>query len=302
MPRPRTASRAGLALAACALFLACALSLRSYLSARRLLGDRSRSPVSEAQAGVAFAQVPGLVNVQLQTSDGLTLNGWFAPGTRRATVVFVHGGGGNRLQLFPEARMLARHGYGILVYDSRASGNSSGTLDTWGDTERNDLAAALAYLRSRPDVDPTRIALTGFSIGASTVALAAAADKGVAAVILYATWTSLEDELKAKFGRFGPLTWGPALLAFRQAGVRLDAVQPLAQIASIQPRPLLFIAGSADADTPLPVMRKLFDAAGEPKELWIAPGVPHASAFFFHPVEYERRVTAFLARALADKQ
>jgi alpha-beta hydrolase superfamily lysophospholipase len=54
------------------------------------------------------------------------LRGWYAPGQRHAVVILVHGGGGNRLQLYPEARILARHGYGFLLYDSRAHGESDG--------------------------------------------------------------------------------------------------------------------------------------------------------------------------------
>ena len=142
----------------------------------------------------AFAKIPKLEDVTLRTADGMNLRAWFAPGERRAVVIFVHGGGGNRAQLLPEEIVLSQHGYGILAYDSRASGESDGDLVSWGDREQHDLIAAIDYAASRPEVDPGRIAVLGFSIGASTVAMTAARDPRPSAVILYATWTSLTDE------------------------------------------------------------------------------------------------------------
>jgi hypothetical protein len=50
----------------------------------------------------------------------------------------VHGLSTNRTQLLPEAALLRRHGHGVLLLDSRASGESGGTLVTWGDAEQLD--------------------------------------------------------------------------------------------------------------------------------------------------------------------
>ena len=72
----------------------------------------------------------------------------------------------------PEARMLIRHGYGVLLLDPRGQGSSEGDTVRWaGD---RDLLAAAAYLRNRPDVDPDRIGGFGFSIGGEILIEAAA--------------------------------------------------------------------------------------------------------------------------------
>jgi dipeptidyl aminopeptidase/acylaminoacyl peptidase len=201
------------------------------------------------------------------------------------------------MQLFPEAALLSRHGYGVLVYDSRAAGESDGDMNSWGDREQRDVKAALDYVSARLDVDRDRVALLGFSIGGSTVALAAASDPRPRAIILYATWPSLADEMKHR-AKYGPLSWGPSVLGLRRHGVDVDEVRPIDRINAIHPRPLLMIAGTRDDDTPLPEMERLYAAAEEPKELWIEEGAGHGGYLATAPAEYESRVVGFLDRAL----
>ena len=92
-----------------------------------------------------------------------------------------------------------RHGYGALLFDSRAHGESGGTAATWGSLEAGDVAEATRFVRAQPGV--TSIAVLGFSVGASAVSRAAADDSTIGAVILYATWTSLRDEIAYKARR-----------------------------------------------------------------------------------------------------
>jgi pimeloyl-ACP methyl ester carboxylesterase len=254
----------------------------------------ARVPVTPEAAAKAFAAIPKLENLSLRTSDGMKLRAWFSPGERGAVVILVHGGGGNRAQLLPEAIVMARHGYGVLAYDSRGSGESDGDRVTWGDGEQRDLTAALDYVSSRAEIDPHRIAVLGLSIGASTVAMTAARDQRASAVILYATWTSLADEIADKFQRLGPLSSAPTLIGMRLRGVNPDNVRPIDVIGAIHPRPLLMIAGTLDKDTPLPIMDRVFAAALPPKDLWLVPGAEHGTCFETAPVEYESRVIGFL--------
>jgi predicted acyl esterase len=182
------------------------IAVRSYLASDTVV-HVPRVPVSPEASARAFAEIPGLKDVSFRTSDGLTLRGWFTPGRRRAAIILTGGIAANRTQLYPDGLVLARHGYGVLLYDSRASGASDGERVTWGDREERDVAAALNYVTTRPEVDPDRVALLGFSAGGSTSTLAAASDPRVRAIILYATWSSLEDEMKNSRGKYGPLSW-----------------------------------------------------------------------------------------------
>ena len=273
------------------------LAIHSYGRVSGMIHPARVHVTVEDEAG-AKRDLPGLEDVTFRTTDGLALRAWFAPGSRRAAVVFVHGGGGNRTQLLPEARILASHGYGVLAYDSRASGESDGDLVTCGDHEQRDVAAAIDFVSARAEIDSKRIGILGFSIGASTVALEAAGDPRVRAVVLYATWSSMEDEIKGKAHRFGPLSWGPVLFGLRRQGIDVDAVRPIDHVAEIGPRPLLMIAGTDDSDTPVAVMKRVFEAASEPKELWVEPHATHGHCVEAAPEEYEKRVVGFFDRSL----
>ena len=50
--------------------------------------------------------------------------------------------------------MLARHGYGVLLFDRRGEGRSEGEPNTFGWGGDEDIKAAIRYLKTRPDVDP----------------------------------------------------------------------------------------------------------------------------------------------------
>src|SRR3972149_4968729 len=81
--------------------------------------------------------------VTLQTTDGLTLRGWYIPSRNRAAVIMLHGYGGNRTEMLNRAIVLARHGYGALLYDERASGESDGTQRTFGWQDAADVPLAV---------------------------------------------------------------------------------------------------------------------------------------------------------------
>lgn len=59
-------------------------------------------------------------------------------------------------------------------------------------------------------------------------------------------------------------------------------------------RPMLFIHGDADSYVPYTMLRPLYDAKPQPKEMWIAPDSQHARAFRDHPDEYTNVVKCFL--------
>ncbi len=262
----------------------------AYVHPRRTrAADRDRSG--------AKARLPGLEDVELRTRDGLVLRGWFAPGARRTAVVLVHGLTQNRSDMLPEAEALAAHGHGVLLFDSRASGDSDGELATWGDRERLDIAAALDLLAARPDVDAKRLGAYGFSVGSSAVALAAAQDLRIRAVVLGPVWPSLEAELGVKGGRFGWLSTAAARLAFRAFGVDVNAVRPIDVVASIPPRPLMLVSGSADDDTPPAIMERVHRAVPS-AEWWLVPGAGHGNFAKVAPAEYARRFAAFFDGAL----
>ena len=112
------------------------------------------------------------------TSDGLELHGWYVPSRNGAAVIAFPGRKGPQAP----ARMLIRHGYGVLLFDRRGEGESDGDPNGWGWGGDRDLQAAIAYLRARPDVDPDRIGGLGLSVGGELMIETAAEHGGLAAV------------------------------------------------------------------------------------------------------------------------
>jgi dipeptidyl aminopeptidase/acylaminoacyl peptidase len=246
----------------------------------------------------ARAAATSLEEVSFRTTDDLTLRGWWVPSKNGAAVVFVHGWFDNRAHWLPDLLALAERGFGVLAYDSRGSGESDGDLTTAGDREQRDVTAAIDFVTARPGIVPTRIGLVGFSFGSSAVALTAAKDARPRAILLEATWTSLEDEMRYKNRKWGPVTQEAALWGLRHEGLDLGNVRPIDHMREIRPRPLLLVIGALDDDTPVPIMEKVLAAAGAPTELWIVPGAHHGDYAEAAPNEYLPHVVSFFEGAL----
>jgi len=118
-------------------------------------------------------------DVTFTTGDGLELEGWYVPSRNGAAVIAFPGRNGSQKQ----ARMLARHGYGVLLFDRRGEGVSEGEPNSWGWGGYRDVEAAIAYLQRRPDVDPDRIGGIGLSVGGEMLIETAARTDELAAVV-----------------------------------------------------------------------------------------------------------------------
>ncbi|HVU03816.1 MAG TPA: alpha/beta fold hydrolase [Polyangiaceae bacterium] len=258
-----------------------------------------RHVVTAEERSEARAELPGLEEISFTGDGGAILRGWFAPPTNGSVVVFVHGLEGNRASLLPEAEVLARHGYGALLFDGRASGESGGDASTWGYRESEDVKHAVDFALARPSV--RHVVVYGFSIGAAAVAHAAATDPRPAAAVLCAAWTSLHEEISHKLGMHAAFGRLPTELGYRLSGVDVSAVKATTDVPKIAPRPLLVIEGGADRDTPPFTMERVFAAAGEPKGILRVPGADHGEVIRKASAEWERTVVAFLSRAVGGE-
>jgi uncharacterized protein len=230
--------------------------------------------------------------VTVTTSDSLKLAASYVSSKNRAAVILFPGATRSH-----EARMLIRHGYGVLLLDPRGQGSSEGDTVRWaGD---RDLLAGVEYLRSRPDVDPGRIGGFGFSIGGEMLLEAAAQSAGIKAIVSEGAGGRVGDEDVS----------GPAqLLAEPNLAIMTAALTVFSnhgppppivdRIGRIAPRPVFLIyanPGMGGENTRQP---KYYAAAGEPKAIWKVPGSKHTGGINASPVEYEQRVIGFFDRAL----
>jgi hypothetical protein len=238
----------------------------------------------------------GYRDVAFRSGDGLRLTGWYRPTANGATVLLVHGGNGDRQGPARHARMLVRHGYGVLLYDARGRGHSEGSPNSFGWEWREDVAGALAFLKAQPEVDPGRIGGLGISTGGDVLVetapdrpeLRAIVGDGVAAET-WEDWHRLRGtELGAipgavMFGTIQVLSGDPPSPALE------DRVRELRQ-------PLLLVSAGRAEEYEFNLM---YDrAGGENVEHWNLPDLTHTSGLREAPEAYEARVAAFFDREL----
>jgi len=236
--------------------------------------------------------------VTLHTRDGLDLAGWYVPSKNRAAIVIVHGGGGDRRGARRHAAMLARHGYGVLLYDARGRGESEGSPNAQGWTWQADVDAALDFLSKRKEVDADRVGGLGLSTGADVLLETAAQNPRLEAVVLDgSTARSLGDirHLKLSDAIPGIPYWAVAYGTVAVLDQSLPG-EPLVDLArKIPPKPALFIASNELGE---PVLNRNYATAyGDPSALWHVDA-DHTRGLAERPQAYERRVIAFFDDAL----
>ena len=202
-----------------------------------VVNHKARSPVERADLGAPYRPV-----TLRAPSDGLTLAGWYAPSRNRAAVIVFPG----RVGPVAHARMLTRHGYGVLMLDRRGEGESDGDYNARGWGGEPDLEAAIAYLARRPDVDAERIGGLGLSVGGELLLQTAARDRRLRAVVSEGAGHPVPERPDADPGR--PQGAALALADDHEtaAGVVLANRRPppglVDAIPRIAPRPVLLIS------------------------------------------------------------
>ena len=238
-------------------------------------------------------------DVAFETSDGLRLEGWFVPSQNGATVIVVPGRSGPQKQ----ARMLVRHGYGVLLFDRRGEGASEGDPNAFGWVGDRDLHAAAAFLQRRSDVDPERIGAIGLSVGGEMLIHAAAHSNAFKAIVSEgASGQSVRDglangEMLEAFLGGGPNTLATAIFTNTMPPPSLKS-----EIPKIAPNAVFLVYGEKGQNgSETKPNKHFYSAAGEPKQIWEVPNGQHIAGITTQPAEYERRVVGFFDEALLKK-
>lgn len=245
-------------------------------------------------------------DVTATSSDGLKLAGWFVPSQNGAVILMQHGYKSTRKELLNEAEMMYRHGYGALLTTVRAHDHSDGEMITFGMNEVKDMDTWYQYLVSREDVDADRIGILGNSYGGMLVIQYAAQNENIKAVVANSSFSSLNDTVSTSVTYFTDLPAFPfaPLIVFwaeRETGFKTEDIDATKWIAQISPRPVFLMQGGADVVISAESGQRLYDAAGEPKELWFDPELGHVQFDTERAEEYERRVVQFFDRYLLDQ-
>lgn len=251
----------------------------------------ARRPISTA--------LPNNFEAVTFSSEGVRLHGWRggAVGTRRGTLIYLHGVADNRASGAGILERFRQRGFDVIAYDSRAHGESGGEVCTYGSFEKRDLGRVLDTLPPGP------VVLLGSSLGAAVALQLAATDRRVSAVIAAAGFSDLRTVATER----APFVFTAGMLerAFRIAEERghflVDDVSPVAAARSIT-APVVLLHGGNDVETPPDHSRRVFAALAGPKRLILIPGAGHN-----HPLpepvwqELERWIDDVLARPSAGQ-
>ena len=293
-------------------FAAIAFVLASSAGVGAMLGrgilHPYRKPVTAenvATADRAFAEVYAQrSDFEVSASDGAKLRGWKirAENPIGDWVVILHGVGDNRCSQTGYARFMLARGYGVVMMDSRAQGESEGAMATYGWMERNDARLIDDAILA---AEPVRhLFYFGESMGGAIALQAAAEDVRIAGVVAEDPFSNLREVTYDYAGlQFSPLLgktlFRPAAIvalsqAEKEGGFKATDVSPEEAVAA-RPFPILLICGTEDRKIPCRHARRIFRHATGPKELWVVKGAGHTMAYGVAHEEFEKRVLGFLA-------
>ncbi len=252
--------------------------------------------------GAATPASYGLIyhDVAFRTADGVRLSAWYIPPRNGAAALVLPGAGSTRTAVLAQAVVLARHGYGALLLDTRGHGLSGGhamDFGWWGD---RDIAPAITFLARQSGIRPGKIAVLGESMGGEQALAAMGADPRIRAVVAEGvTGQQLADHGWKPGGITGALERGMEWELYTAGGLLSGAPRPVSIPDAIRaaPRPALIIAGGSVPDEP--VAARWFQAASPATvHVWVVPHAGHTQGLATAPRAWQAHVITFLNTAL----
>lgn len=243
----------------------------------------------------SFPGKPDLVDF---TVSGLgTRHGWFFPGLRGApTIILCHGYGSSRGELLTLVSALQDHQYNVFVFDFAAHGGNAG-ITTFGYREADEVRAAADTVASRNDVDPARLGLWGYNLGAYSALREAENDHRIRAIVLDSVYDMPEQMVKIGVERTGlggfPLMVRSAEFSFTWLNYKYREDPPLSKkLNTLAGIPKLFIEASDDPEL-ADITRQMFEKAPEPRDQVMIPHGNFAAMEDNDKRDYENRVVSF---------
>ncbi len=229
--------------------LIAAIAALSFFSAWRIT-----HPIKVTTPQISSNIAPDYKNISFTVGESKEkVNGWFFPysGSKK-TVLMVHGYGKNRLQFeeqtFPLIASLNREGFNVMTFDLRGSGNSSGSISTFGRNETTDVLGAIKYLNQQ---STEQIILMGFSTGASSCLSALTQTPyrdSIIGVIADSPYSNIDDYIDyiVKSSMWLPhIPFKPVVeFAVKKISKVDSSLDVISKVSSIIPTPILLIDGT----------------------------------------------------------
>jgi len=281
-------------------FLAIALVVMIERNILSVFMDSAPAPSQvEIPADLPFS----VEEVIFLSEDGLRMAGWYVPPENGALVILLHGYGGNRMAMVWHAEQLTRAGYGVLMYDERASGESEGTYRSYGWEDPRDVGGALAFLSEKPEIDPEKIGIAGCSIGGQIALQGAAYYPQIGAIWADGASTVRAQDIRNPTNPIYALLVAANYMLDRMFELRLgiEAPAPMIEIIDeIAPRPIMLVGSGipftfvgSEGDH----LAYYAQYAGDNAELWVLPDAGHCDGPGTRPEEYAARMVEFFDNA-----
>jgi uncharacterized protein len=217
--------------------------------------------------------------INFKSGNGNTLNGWFLKpkqGISKATVLQLHGNGGNISYQYQFAEPLVKAGYQVMVFDYEGYGKSTGTPSQ--ENVLDDAIQALKYVKQRSDVAGKKLILFGQSLGGHLSCVVAAKENAmIDALVIEGAFSGHELMAAYVTKQHG----GPRWLAKLLVPTRYEGIDYIDKVSV----PKLIIHSTEDATCPFYMGKALFDKATEKKEFWEIKG-GHIMASRLYPKEF----------------
>jgi fermentation-respiration switch protein FrsA (DUF1100 family) len=244
--------------------------------------------------------------VAFKTRDGVELKGWFIPSTSgdARTILMCHGWGDNKGELLKMTYFLNQdEGFNLFYFDFRSHGESAGEVTTIGGLETIDFEAAVKWLKTaKPDL-AGRVGVFGLSMGAAVTVASLPDHPELRCAVVESPYSDYRGVINRwawnhfRVPPFPLIHITMRILRYRVGNPKVDSFNPVESAHHIA-RPLLVIAGEKDDLMPVDDVQRVFDAALEPKQLWVVPGAYHAKCREAAGIEYDTRVAGFFKRNL----
>lgn len=225
------------------------------------------------------------------------VSGWYVPCEGATTTILLCPGFRTPMSnILGMVAHLWKAGHNVLAFEYYGHGVEVGSPITLGYREINDFLGAVAYAKER--APHTRLGVIAYSMGASVAIMASARCPDIEALVADSAFATHFSAVDYNFRRVfripsAPFAWVADQLLWWRAGYHFHQVEPLRDIASIAPRPILIIQGGKDSIVDPRDASLLYAAAQEPKELWFLPNADHCGAYFEDRPTYVKKVTDF---------
>lgn len=281
------------------LFVLILLLLLTYFGASYYIASKITEQTARNIDVSADFVAPNSQNISFDTSDKLTLKGWWFEPARKKVIIFVSGILDNRTNAgyygINLTRELLDKGYGVVLYDTRARGESEGKVR--GKNEELDIIAAVIYLKKN-DIKPKNIGIIAFSSGASATLMAIDQINDIGPVVIDsapAIFKRVTDNILVNEQHIPSfVTPGIYFITKYVYGVDLDKIRPIDHVANVPDRSFLYLHCEHDVSI-TPLNSKELLAKSNPKsKLVLFPKGGHIETYKKNPEMYRKEVFGFL--------